>query len=124
MKEKTPPSKKKILFHSGHSRQFSGFGKNCKNVLKYLYSTGKYEIVEFANSYRWDDKTLKTVPWKCIGSGPNDASVIIENNQDPNLSRQMSYGHLMIDKVIKQEKPDIYIGAEAVSYTHLRAHET
>ena len=109
-----PPFKKKILFHSCHSRQLSGFGKNCKNILKHLCATGKYEIVEFANAYKWSDPSLETLPWKCIGSGPDEKSIISENNNDPVLSREMSYGLLKLDEVIKQEKPDIYIGSEDI----------
>jgi len=112
--KKPHSKKKKILFHSCHSRQFSGFGKNCKNICKYLHSTGKYEIVEYANAYKENDKTLKTIPWKCIGSGPSDPVEIAKNNSDPTTSRKMSYGLLRIDQVIKQEKPDIYIGAEDI----------
>lgn len=109
-----PHSKKKIFFHSCHSRQLSGFGKNCKNVLKYLHSTGRFEIVEYANSYKSNDKTLNNLPWKCIGSGPSDPDEIIKNNASPELSRKMSYGLLNIDAAIKSEKPDIYIGAEDI----------
>lgn len=109
-----PPSKKKIFFHSCHSRQLSGFGKNCKNILKYLCETGKYDIVEYANSYKKNDPTLKSLPWRCIGSGPSDPKEIARNNSDPDLSKKMSYGLLNIDEVIKREKPDIYIGAEDI----------
>ncbi len=114
MREKKLRSKKKILFHSCHSRQLSGFGKNCKNILAYLCSTGKYEIVEFANAYKWSDEKLKNLPWKCIGSGPDEEETIIKNNENEISGREMSYGLLKIDEVIKQEKPDIYIGAEDI----------
>ena len=40
---------KKILFHSNSAKAFTGFGKNSKNILRYLHKTGKYEIIEFAN---------------------------------------------------------------------------
>ena len=114
-KEKKPPFKKlKVFFHSCHSRQLSGFGKNCKNVLSYLHSTGKYEIVEYANAYKENDASLKTLPWKCIGSGPSDDKTIIKNNEDPSASRRMSYGLMKIDEAIKREKPDVYIGAEDI----------
>ena len=114
MKRRKPHFKKKILFHSCHSRQLSGFGKNCKNILKHLHSTGKYEIVEFANSYSWNDKELKTLPWKCIGSGPDCKQTIIEQNKNEISAREMSYGLLEVDRVIREEKPDIYIGAEDI----------
>lgn len=115
MTQQKPHFKKtKVFFHSCHSRQFSGFGKNSKNILKYLHSTGKYEIVEYANAYKQNDETLKTLPWKCIGSGPSDPVEIAKNNADPELGRKMSYGLLKIDEAIKAEKPDVYIGAEDI----------
>ena len=106
--------KKKILFHSCHSRQLSGFGKNCKNVLRYLCSTGDYEIIEVANAYSLSDKSLKNLPWKCIGSGPDSQKEIRENNENEITAREMSYGLLKIDELIQKEKPDIYIGAEDI----------
>ena len=112
--KKLPFRKLKILFHSCHSRQLSGFGKNCKNVLSYLHKTGKYELVEYANAYKKNDPSLKNLPWKCIGGGPDEDELIIEYNKDPAQSRRMSYGLLLIDEVIKQEKPDVYIGAEDI----------
>lgn len=106
--------KKKILFHSNYSKAFTGFGKNTKNVLKYLYKTGKYEIVEFANGLRWSDPSLETIPWKTIGSLPDDQGLLQKLNQDPQLARAAGYGANMIDKVITQEKPDLYIGSEDI----------
>ena len=106
--------KKKIVFHSNHSRAFTGFGKNCKNILLYLHSTGKYEIVEFANGSSWSAPDLKTTPWKTFGSLPDDPSVLQKLNQDPQLGRQAGYGANMVDEIIRQEKPDVYIGAEDI----------
>jgi|TARA_Y100000289_G_scaffold39202_1_gene38689 glycosyltransferase involved in cell wall biosynthesis len=106
--------KKKILFHSNHSKAFTGFGKNTKNVLKYLYKTGKYEIVEFANGLQWSHPSLKKTPWKTIGSLPDDQAFLQKLNQDPQLARSAGYGANMVDKVITQEKPDLYIGSEDI----------
>jgi glycosyltransferase involved in cell wall biosynthesis len=106
--------KKKILFHSNHSKAFTGFGKNCKNVLKYLFKTGKYEIVEFGNGLQWSNPALKKMPWKTYGSLPDDPALLQKLNQDPHLGRQAGYGGSMVDKAIQQEKPDIYIGAEDI----------
>ena len=108
------PKKKKILFHSNHSRILSGFGKNARNILRHLAKTGKYDIVEFANGVSWDHDRLETLPWKAIGSLPNDKASIDRINKDPNAARSASYGSLTIDKAIKQEKPDIYIGVEDI----------
>lgn len=113
--------KKKIVFHSNHSKAFTGFGKNCKNVLSYLQKTGKYEIVEFCNGLPWSHPDLKKLPWKAFGSLPDDQSILDKASKDPQLGRSAGYGSLMVDKIIEQEKPDLYIGAEDIwafnSYT-------
>lgn len=106
--------KKKIVFHSNHSKAFTGFGKNTKNILKYLYQTGKYDIVEFANGSNWSNPNLKNMPWKAIGSLPDDQALLQKINQDPQAARMAGYGSNMIDKLIMQEKPDIYIGSEDI----------
>ena len=106
--------KKKILFHSNHCKAFTGFGKNSKNILKHLQSTGKYEIIEAANGFPKSHTPLSKMPWKCIGTLPNDQSKIKELNKDPNLARAAAYGAETIDEIIKEIKPDIYIGAEDI----------
>lgn len=107
-------SKKKILLHSNHCRMKTGFGKHMKHLLSYLHNTGKYEIVEFCNGRQWNDPTLTTLPWKCFGSLPHEQNIIQEVNADPKKGRLASYGHYKIDDVIKQEKPDIYLGIEDI----------
>ena len=106
--------KKKILIHSNHCKAFTGFGKHTKNILIHLYKTGKYDIVEFSNGVRWGDESLKTLPWKCEGSLPNDPAILSQLNKDPNLGRAATYGSHTIDKFIEQEKPDVYIGIEDI----------
>ena len=68
--------KKKILFHSNSSKAFTGFGKNAKNILRYLQGTDKYEIVEFANGMQWGDPILKLRPWEAQGSLPNNPALL------------------------------------------------
>lgn len=106
--------KKKILFHSNHSKAFTGFGKNCKNVLSYLYSTGKYEIIEACNGMAKSHPALSKLPWKCVGTLPDDPSKIEYLKKDPNLFRAAGYGSESIDDLIKEFKPDIYVGAEDI----------
>lgn len=106
--------KKKVLFHSNFCKAFTGFGKNSKNVLKYLYSTGKYEIIEAANGFSDNHAPLSKLPWKCLGTLPKDQSKIRQLNKDPNLARSASYGSEMIDEIIKEVQPDVYIGAEDI----------
>ena len=91
---------KTILYHSNNSKAFTGFGKNCKNILKYLYKTGKYKIVDFANGQHWDHPSLKTKPWTCQGSLPNDQRALQQIQADPNRGRQAGYGAEMIDEIM------------------------
>jgi len=106
--------KKKILIHSNHCRAKTGFGKHMKNLLTYLYKTNKYEVVEFANGRQWNDPALSSLPWKCIGSLPFEPELVQQYNSDPQKARLAGYGHVKIDDVIKQEKPDIYLGIEDI----------
>ena len=105
--------KKKILFLSNHSRKFTGFGKNLKNVLTHLYKTGKYDIVEASNGVVRGDSNVESLsPWKTIGTLPNDPKRLEELNRDPTLAQKAGYGHETIDDIIEEEKPDIFVGIE------------
>ena len=85
-----------------------------RHLITYLYKTGKYEIVEFANGRQWNDPSLHTMPWKTIGSLPFEPALIQELNADPQKGRMASYGHYKIEDILKQEKPDIYLGIEDI----------
>ena len=106
--------KKKILFHSNYSRAFTGFGKNAQNVLRYLYNTDKYDIVEAATGIIDTDPNLSKMPWKTVGTVPSDPEIQSAWRSDPQRNRAMSYGSATIDKIIKEEQPDIYVGAEDI----------
>lgn len=101
--------KKTILIHSNFCRAFTGFGKNSKNILKYLYKTGKYKIVEAANMKHVGDPSLKKLPWECFGTVPHNTKSLPEDQQ-----RSAGYGGLEIDKIIEEVRPDIYLGVEDI----------
>lgn len=107
-----PPSKIKVLFHSNHSRLFTGFGKNIKNVLLALHDDPEIEVIEAANGVAFgsDAKT----PWKTYGTTPTDQNVIREISSDAHKQRLASYGHYCIDQIIEECKPDVYVGIEDV----------
>ena len=106
--------KKKILIHSNHCKMFTGFGKHKKNLLSYLYKTGKYELIELSNSLTWSSDSTKLTPWKCVGSLPDDQELIREIQKDPKRSQLLAYGSESIDKAIDEFKPDIYLGIEDI----------
>lgn len=105
---------KKVLIHSNHSKALTGFGKHTKNLLIYLFKTGKYELVEFANGKKWSDPDLAKLPWKAYGSIPDNDELVAKLSKDPSSQRSVSYGAYLIDKVIAKENPDVYIGIEDI----------
>jgi glycosyltransferase involved in cell wall biosynthesis len=105
--------KKTVVFHSNHSRMFTGFGKNMKNVLRYLYKTDKYNIIEFANSKHKNDPELQTLPWKAVGTLP-ESNKLQSLASDQAKVRSAAYGLLEIDSLIKEFRPDFYIGIEDI----------
>jgi glycosyltransferase involved in cell wall biosynthesis len=106
--------KKKILVHSNFSKAFTGFGKHKKNLLKHLYRTGKYEIVELVNAKNKKFEDHDTLPWRCIGTLPTDAHILKKIQKDPLRARNAGYGHELIDEIIEEERPDIYLGVEDI----------
>ena len=104
-------SKKTVLIHSNFCRAFTGFGKNKKNIMRYLFDTGKYNLVELANGIQWDDPPTRTVPWTCRGSLPPPSEL---NGLSEAQQRGAGYGNKLVDQAIKEFKPDVYIGMEDI----------
>lgn len=99
--------KKRVLFLTDYAGAFTGFGKQCKLLLSFLYKTGKYEILNAAQGTpKTGPHTLK-YPWKTIGVLPDDPQKIQQINQDPNLARNAAYGTLEITNIVKNFKPDV-----------------
>lgn len=103
--------KKTVLIHSNFCRAFTGFGKNKKNILRYLFNTGKYKLIELSNGIRWEDPQTQTVPWTCRGALPPDHEL---QGLNPDQQRQEGYGSKLVDKAIAEFKPDVYIGIEDI----------
>tara|TARA_Y100000588_G_scaffold385993_1_gene480532 strand:+ start:9069 stop:10985 length:1917 start_codon:yes stop_codon:yes gene_type:complete len=106
--------KKRVLFHSNHSKVFTGFGKNARNILRHLFKTGKYEIIEAGNGFAYGDQGLEDMPWETIGTLPSNPAKVAQINKDPGLAKRAAYGGEMIDQIVKEVKPDIYLGAEDI----------
>jgi len=106
-------TKKKILLHSNFCKAFTGFGKHKKNILRYLFNTGKYEIIELANGLAKSSPETARTPWKTYGSLP-DNQTLNAIKDDAHKVRMASYGSFTIDDIIKEVKPDVYIGIEDI----------
>jgi glycosyltransferase involved in cell wall biosynthesis len=93
---------------------FTGFGKHKKNLLSYLYKTGKYDLIELSNGFSWESEQVQYVPWKSYGSLPEDPEILKEISIDERRKHGAGYGAEMIDHAIQELKPDIYLGIEDV----------
>ena len=105
---------KKLLFQTDSSLAKTGFGRNAKALLSYLYKTKKYEIVQYCCGTDYSNAALKATPWKSIGTLPDDPAERQRVGQDAGQARLASYGGYLIDKVIKEEKPDFYFGVQDI----------
>ena len=47
----------------------------------------------------------KKLPWKSVGSLPDDQGELARINQDLNLAKRASYGEYYLDRVIKETSP-------------------
>ena len=106
--------KKRLLFHSDSALAKTGFGRNSKEVLSYLYKTGKYEIFHYCCGMAKGEANLSKTPWTSIGAMPNSKSELVKLNQDPQQGRDVNYGGHLINEAIKEAKPDVYIGVQDI----------
>ena len=89
--------KKKVLIQTDFALAKTGFGRNARALLKYLYSTNKYDLVHYCCGMTYDHPEFKKTPWKSVGSLPNTQQELDQLNRDPNLARMASYGaHYLI----------------------------
>tara|TARA_R100000808_G_scaffold6858_1_gene20211 strand:- start:25790 stop:27700 length:1911 start_codon:yes stop_codon:yes gene_type:complete len=106
--------KKKLLFQSDYALAKTGFGRNAKAVLSYLYDTGKYDIVHYCCGIPWSSPQLQRTPWKGYGTLPDSEQEQKELGRDPHVGRLASYGAHNLDKVIQEVKPDVYIAVQDI----------
>ena len=105
---------KKLLFQTDSSLAKTGFGRNAKALLSYLYKTKKYEIVQYCCGTSYSEPSLQRTPWKSVGTLPDDQNERHRISQDAGQARIASYGGYLIDKIIKEEKPDFYFGVQDI----------
>jgi len=106
--------KKKIVFQSDYALAKTGFGRNAKAILSYLYKTNKYDIVHYCCGMNWSNPELKRTPWKSVGCLPDNPQEIQHLNRDPGLARSANYGSHYLDRIIEEEEPDIYIAVQDI----------
>lgn len=98
--------KPKILICSESSKVASGFGVYNKYLLEGLFSTGKYEIAEFASYGLIGDKEKYNIPWKYY---PNAIQHNDKRQNQFTQSAENHFGKWRFDRVVLDFKPDIVI---------------
>ena len=106
--------KKKILYHSDFSLLKTGFARTARLVLTHLHNTGKYDIVHYCCGVMDNNPAFGRLPWKSIGTLPQDPLQQKRLARDPKLAKMTSYGAFNIDEVIKNEKPDVYLAVQDI----------
>lgn len=100
------------MFHSNYCGVNTGFGLFMRELLLHLYKTGKYDLHLYSSGVTWDTPDFQRWPWKCYGALPNDKNELDRLNRDPHALRMASYGAYNIDRVVRDVKPDVYVGVE------------
>ena len=106
--------KKRVLIHTNAPWLKTGLGENGKILAKYLFKTNKYELFYYCSQTHENDQQLQTTPWKSFGCIPADPNIQNQLNQDPSKARDVAYGSYFIDKIIKENKIDVYIGSDDI----------
>lgn len=97
---------------TNHCGAKTGFGGFAKELLTYLYKTGKYDLTLYAAGMTWEHPDFQRWPWKIYGTLPTDPKDIEQLNRDPNLARAANYGDYLADKVVQTVRPDIFFASE------------
>lgn len=107
--------KKKIVVSSDPSMNRTGFGKHLRVLLTYLYKTGKYDLVEYREGpVNWSHPANALTPWKSVGCLPDDPRELEPFQNNPALMSVIQYGDYYLDRVVKEEKPDVFISVQDV----------
>lgn len=111
--------KKKILFQTDAAIAKTGFGRNAKAILSYLYKTKKYDLVQYCVSQKEDESALKRMPWKSYGAFPKQERIpeLLKNHtkeEAESKKKLLGYGEALLDEIIEKEKPDVYFAIQDI----------
>ena len=105
--------KKKVLFMSDYAGAKTGFGGFMREILFYLHKTGKYDLYQYAQGVSWTSQDFDRWPWKTFGTLPDNPRE--RNNlagERDAVQRMWSYGEPQLDKLVKEVRPDVFIGVQ------------
>jgi glycosyltransferase involved in cell wall biosynthesis len=98
--------KKRILFCSEATFLNTGYATYTREILNYLYSTGKYDLAEMASYGNRHDSRAVNIPWKFYGVVPDERCSEEERKQyfEHPIAQ---FGELIFEEVCLNFKPDI-----------------
>ncbi len=91
----------------------TGFGGFMREILFYLYKTGKYDLYLYGQGVPWTAQDFERWPWKVYGTlpeNPGERDAIAREHEA--IQRLWSYGANYLDRVVKEVKPDVFIGVQ------------
>lgn len=94
---------KTVLIHTEASYLSTGYAVYSAEILKRLYNTGKYKLVEYANYGSAQDLRRQTLPWEFEGVLPN-------NDQEKQIYESnplAQFGSYKYEQTLLKYKPDI-----------------
>ena len=102
--------KKRILFCSEATFLNTGYATYTREILRYLHSTGKYEIAEMASYGERNDPRAQQIPWGYYGVMPNTESepkATKEEIDRYHANPVNQFGEFIFESVCLDFKPDI-----------------
>lgn len=109
--------KKTVAICTDFSKLCTGFSKFKRALLRHLYKTGKYRVIEFANGIQQGAPELSKLPWECYSTTPTqEQQARINSIQDPgvrdSVQRQANYGKEGIPHLLRENKVDLFISSQ------------
>jgi len=106
--------KKRVLISGNYCGLKTGFGGFMRELLTYLYKTGKYELHLLAGAVTEGYPEFSKWPWKCHGALPNTPQELQSLQADERTFKLANYGDYRANDVVKAVKPDVFIGVEDI----------
>jgi len=106
--------KKRVMILSNYCGAATGFGRNAKSLLKYLFTnySDKIELIHIACGMPYEHPDFQRYPWATHGVIPPDPALVQRLNQDAHLAKMASYGDNAIEDLVFKFKPDVLLAIE------------
>lgn len=104
----------KIVFQTNAPWLKSGLAENGRILMNWLARRGKYDLTYFCTQTFAHDPNLKRLPYDAVGAIPSDQNFLNQISSDHGRLRDVYYGGAMINQVIKDKKPTIWVGSDDI----------